>query len=434
MSRRVVITGTGAVTPLGDSVTALHERAVAGESGLTDGEGRCHTFDPRTVLTRKEIHRTDRFSQLALVSAEKAVQQAGWTDGAPYDPDRVVCVIGSAIGGVQTFEEQFATMRRSGTDSVSGLTVPMLATNAAAAQIAIRHGLRGEAYCLTSSCASSAQAIGAGLRTIRSGAADAAVVGGADSSLSNLVRSAYLNAGAMSPTGTSVPFDVDRNGFVMGEGAGVLVLESAESAERRGALILGEVLGYAATYDAFHVISSPESGTAAVAAVRTALADANVAPDDLDYLNAHGTGSNRNDRLEIAALREVLGDATLSALPLSSTKSVTGHLMGAAGAVEAIATVMALNHRMAPPTVGLRRPDAELGELAHVFRATPLCAPPPEDAGIALSTSFGFGGHNAALVLSGAGRPYGAHPASGDEPDAAAGGQQPALSGAPNCT
>lgn len=405
MSARVVITGTGAVTPLGNGTAALHERAVSGESGLTDGEGRCHTFDPHTVLTRKEIHRSDRFCQLALVAAEEAVTQAGWGPGGPpHVSERVVCVIGSGIGGVQTFEEQFATMRRDGTGFVSGLTVPMLPTNAAATQIAIRHGLRGEAYSITSSCASGAQAIGAGLRTIRSGAADAAVVGGAEASLSNFMRSAYLNAGAMSPTGTSVPFDENRDGFVMGEGAGILVLESAESAVRRGAVILGEVLGYGASYDAYHVISSPEGGTAAVAAIRTALADADVTPEQLDYLNAHGAGGSRTDRLEIAALREALGDA-LGSVPLSSTKSATGHLMGAAGAVEAIATVMALNHRMAPPTVGLRRPDAELGEVAHVLRATALATPPPGHSGVGLSTSFGFGGYNAALVFASGGGP-----------------------------
>jgi 3-oxoacyl-[acyl-carrier-protein] synthase II len=398
--RRVVITGTGAVTPLGEGVAALHQRAVDGESGLIDGEGCCRVFDPLAVLSRRELHDTDRFCQLALVAAEEAIGQAGWQDGPPYAPDRVMCVIGSVLGGVQSFEDQLTAMRRNGPGSVSGLTVPMLVTSAAATRIAIRHGLRGETYCLASGCASGAQAIGAGVRTIRSGLADAAVVGGAEASLCNFMRSAYLNSGAMSPTGISVPFDEDRDGFVMGEGAGVLVLESAERAERRGATVVGEILGYGASCDAVDVISCAEDGTAAVSAIRGALSDAGITPDGLCYVNAHATGSAPNDRLEISALRTALGSA-LETVLLSSTKSATGHLMGAAGAVEAIATLMALNHRTAPPTVGLRRPDAGLGVLRHVLRAAPLTAPPGRPA-VGMSTSFSFGGHNAVLVLGGA--------------------------------
>ncbi|MCW1099211.1 beta-ketoacyl-[acyl-carrier-protein] synthase family protein [Streptomyces sp. RS2] len=397
---RVVITGTGAVTPLGEGVAALHQRAVKGESGLADGEGRCREFDPHAVLSRKEIHGTDRFSQLALVAAEEATRQAGWADGLPYAPERVMCVIGSVTGGVLTFEEQLTALRRNGADAVSRQTMPMIAPHAAAVQIAVRHRLRGETYCLTSGCASGTQAIGSGVRAIRSGSADAVVVGGAEAPLTNFVRAAYLKAGFMSPTGISVPFDEGRDGFLMGEGAGVLVLESERSAERRRQPVLGEVLGYGASSDAFHVLSSAEDGVAAMDAIRRALADAGVTPDGLSYLNAHATGSARDDRLEVAALRGVLTDA-LETLPMSSTKSVTGHLMGAAGAVEAIATLMALNDGVAPPTVGLRRPDAELGTLRHVLHATPLRTLPGRRA-VGISTTFGFGGHNAVLVLGSA--------------------------------
>ncbi|MFF5899865.1 beta-ketoacyl-[acyl-carrier-protein] synthase family protein [Streptomyces argenteolus] len=397
---RVMVTGTGAVTPLGEGVAALHNRVVNGESGLTDGEGHCQTFDPHAVLSRKGIHATDRFSQLALVAAEEAIRQAGWSDGLPYAPERVMCVIGSVAGGVLTFEEQLTTMRRNGTDAVSRHAVPMMASHSAAVQIAVRHRLRGETYCVTSGCASGTQAIGLGVRAIRSGAADAAVVGGADAPLTNFMRSAYLNAGIMSPTGISVPFDEGRDGFLMGEGAGVLVLESAESAERRGRTALGEILGYGSSCDAFHVLSPAEDGVAAMDAVRHALGDAGIAPGELSYLNAHATGSARDDRLEIAAVRGVLADA-LETLPMSSTKSATGHLMGAAGAVEAIATLMALNARVAPPTVGLRRPDASLGALRHVLHAVPLTTAPGRRP-VGMSTTFGFGGHNAVLVLEGA--------------------------------
>nr|WCD56686.1 beta-ketoacyl-[acyl-carrier-protein] synthase family protein [Streptomyces sp.] len=400
LRRRVMVTGTGAVTPMGEGVAALHNRVVNGESGLTDGEGHCQTFDPHAVLSRKGIHTTDRFSQLALVAAEEAIRQAGWSDGLPHTPERVMCVIGSVAGGVLTFEEQLTTMRRNGTDAVSRHAVPMMAPHSAAVQIAVRHRLRGETYCVTAGCASGAQAIGLGVRAIRSGAADAAVVGGAEAPLTNFMRAAYLNAGIMSPTGISVPFDEERDGFLMGEGAGVLVLESAESAERRGRPVLGEILGYGSSCDAFHELSPAEDGVAAMDAVRHALDDAGVTPDALSYLNAHATGSARDDRLEIAAMRGVLAGA-LETLPMSSTKSATGHLMGAAGAVEAIATLMALNARVAPPTVGLRRPDASLGVLRHVLDAVPLGVAPGRRP-IGMSTTFGFGGHNAVLVLEGA--------------------------------
>ncbi|MEU4895757.1 beta-ketoacyl-ACP synthase II [Streptomyces sp. NPDC044780] len=398
--RDVVVTGVGAVTALGSGAGPLHERAVAGESALAGGEGRCTGFDPSAVLSRREARRTDRFSQFALVAAAEALGQAGWDGRPPYAPERVACVVGSGVGGLETFEGQRTVLDKEGPEAVSPLMVPMMMANAAAAQIALRHGLGGESHCVISACSAGAQAIGAGLRLIRSGAADAVVVGGAEAATSPIVRAAFLNAGALSPSGASVPFDRSRDGFLLGEGAGILVLEGADGARARGATVLAELAGYGASSDAHHLTAPDPDGVGAARAVSLALADAGIAPGDLDYINAHGTGTVLNDQAEIVALRRSLGPV-LEDIPLSSTKSSIGHLLGAAGAVEAVATVLALRHRQAPPTVGLATPDPALGPLTHLTTARPLARGGPGGP-VALSTSFGFGGHNAALVLRGA--------------------------------
>lgn len=404
--RGVVVTGVGAVTALGAGAAPLHERAVAGESALAGGEGRCTGFDPTVVLSRREARRTDRFSQFALVAAAEALGQAGWDGRPPYAPERVACVVGSGVGGLETFEGQQTVLDKEGPEAVSPLMVPMMMANAAAAQIALRHGLGGESHCVISACSAGTQAIGAGLRMIRSGEADAVVAGGAEAATSAIVRAAFLNAGALSPSGASVPFDRDRDGFLLGEGAGILVLESADGARARGAAVLAELAGYGASSDAYHLTAPDPDGVSAARAVSRALADARLAADDLDYINAHGTGTVLNDQAEIVALRRSLGPA-LEHIPLSSTKSSIGHLLGAAGAVEAVATVLALRHRQAPPTVGLTTPDPALGPLTHLTAARPL-ARGGRGGPAALSTSFGFGGHNAALVLRAA--PDGAVP------------------------
>ncbi|MGW4439214.1 beta-ketoacyl-[acyl-carrier-protein] synthase family protein [Streptomyces sp. NPDC004596] len=398
--RGVVVTGVGAVTALGTGADALHQRAVAGDSALVDGEGRCTGFDPTAVLSRREARRTDRFSQFALVAAAEALGQAGWDGRPPYAPERVACVVGSGVGGLQTFEGQQTVLGKEGPEAVSALMVPMMMANAAAAQIALRYGLGGESHCVISACSAGAQAIGAGLRMIRSGEADAVVVGGAEAATSPIVRAAFLNAGALSPSGASVPFDRNRDGFLLGEGAGILVLESADGARARGAAVLAELAGYGASSDAYHLTAPDPDGVSAARAVSLALTDARIAAEDLDYVNAHGTGTVLNDQAEVVALRRSLGPA-LEDIPLSSTKSSIGHLLGAAGAVEAVATVLALRHRQAPPTVGLTTPDPALGPLTHLTTARPLTSGGPGRPA-ALSTSFGFGGHNAALVLRGA--------------------------------
>lgn len=396
MTRRVVVTGIGAVTPLGIGAKTLHAAAVRGESGIIDGVGRCTGFDGAKLLGPRVAHRMDRFCQFAVVAADEAVEQAGWNASPPVPAERVPCLIGTAIGGLLTIESQLERLRAEDAEFVSPLTVPMLMANAAAAQLSMRFGLRGEAVALAAACSGGAQAIVAGVRAIRSGEADAALVGGAEAATTEFMRAAFAAAGALSPTGLSVPFDRTRDGFILGEGAAVLVLEEAQVARARGAEVLGEILGYGVTTDGHHLTAPEPSGAAAMSAVRAALADAGVDAAELAYINAHGTGTELNDLAEVNALRGALGDA-LAGIPISSTKSAVGHLLGAAGAVEAIATLQALRHRMAPPTCGLTEPDEELGRLTHVPAALPLT--PSADGCAGLTNSMGFGGHNVTIAI-----------------------------------
>ncbi|WP_241518643.1 beta-ketoacyl-[acyl-carrier-protein] synthase family protein [Streptomyces sp. CB03238] len=395
--RRVVVTGVGAVTALGTGAALLHDRAVAGESGIEGGEGRCRDFVPEETLTRRERRRMDRCCQLAVVAGQEAVSQAGWGDTPPYRAERVGCIIGTGIGGLESLEQQLDVLRIEGAQDVSALTIPMMMANSVPAQLAIRFGLRGETYSVMSACAGGTQAIGAGVRLIRNGEADAVVVGGAEAGLTDFIRAAFLNAGALSPTGTSVPFSRDRDGFLMGEGAGVLVLEDGDAAAGRGAEVLAEISGYGSTTDAHHLTAPEPTGAAAAQAVRRALEDAGTPEDEVTYINAHGTGTELNDLAEASALAQALGGC-LADVPISSTKSAVGHLLGAAGAVEAIATLQALRHRLAPPTAGLHDPDPRLDGLRHLSRACPL-GDGADGPVVGISTSFGFGGHNAALVL-----------------------------------
>jgi 3-oxoacyl-[acyl-carrier-protein] synthase II len=382
----VAVTGVGAVTPLGVGAAVLFSRLIAGETGLVGGDGRCHEIDAGSFLTQRERRRNARFAQLALVAADEAVRQAGWADKLPYPAEDVLCVMGTGLGGAPEHANAEATP----------LTVPLMMPNSAAASLSMRYGIHGESFATSGACAAGAQAIGFALRSIRRGEAVAALVGGAEAASVPLVRESFEHAGALSPSGRCVPFDEDRDGFVMGEGAGVLVLESVEGARARGATILGLVLGYGATSDAHHITAPPPDGLPAAQCVRRALADADVTPEDLCYVNAHGTGTRLNDEAEIRSLGHALGDA-LRGVPLSSTKAATGHLFGAGGAVEAIITLTALRLKTAPATVGTRRPDPALGPVDHVL--TPRALEPRSRGLVGLSDSFGFGGHNAALVL-----------------------------------
>ncbi|MBV9194812.1 MAG: beta-ketoacyl-ACP synthase II [Solirubrobacterales bacterium] len=400
MKRQVVITGLGAVTPLGVGAPALHERWASGECGIVDGAGVCTAFEPNEFLSVKEARRLDRFSQLALVAAGEALGQAGWLEELPYDPFRAACLVATGIGGLETVENQHDVMRDRGGKMVSPLGIPQYMPNAGAAAIAMKFGLRGQSYGIVSACASGAHAIGLATRMIQYADADAVVVGGSEATLTEFGFSSFAAMQALSATGISRPFDLRRDGFVMGEGAGMLVLEAAECARARGAAILGEVAGYGSTSDAYHLTAPEPSGTPAARAIELALEDAGVTPADVAYVNAHGTSTQLNDAAETAALKRALGDARARRIPVSSTKSAIGHLLGAAGAVEAVATVQTLSTRIIPPTLGYEVPDPEL-DLDYVpGEARPLIVNghPP----VAISNSFAFGGHNVALVLRGA--------------------------------
>lgn len=396
MRRTVVITGVGAVTPLGTGARTLHERWTAGASGIAGGEAPCADFDPTAAMSAKEARRSDRFTQLAVAACAEALADAGWEDGPPYDAGRVGCVLGTGIGGIGTIEANHAALHDHGPQRVSPLAVPLMMGNAGAAALSMRHGFRGQTYGVVSACAAGAHAIGAATRMIQSGDADAVVTGGSEAGLTPLARAAFGALDATSATGVSRPFDARRDGFVMGEGAGVLVLEDADRARARGARILAEVAGYGATSDAHHLTAPEPRGAGAAAAIRAALADAGLHPEDVDYVNAHGTSTPLNDRAETRALKDALGTHA-RAVPVSSTKSAIGHLLGAAGAVEAIATVLALRDRVAPPTLGWEEPEEGL-DLDYVpGSARPLTS--ANGVAIGLTSSFGFGGHNAVLAL-----------------------------------
>jgi 3-oxoacyl-[acyl-carrier-protein] synthase II len=394
--REVAVTGVGAITPLGVGARTLHERWTAGSSGLDGGEGRCADFDPTSVLSRKEARRADRFTQLAIASGDEALAEAGWDGELPYDPDRVGSVIGTGIGGIGTIEDNHGTLRDQGAGAVSPLAVPLMMGNAGAAALSLRYGLRGPVFGVMSACAAGAHAIGTALRMIQHGDADAVVTGGSEAALTPLTRAAFSSMSALSPTGISRPFDARRDGFVLAEGSAVLVLEDAEKALARGAKVLATVRGYGATGDAHHLTAPDAEGLGGARAIRLALEDARLTPADVAYVNAHGTSTQLNDRAETAALKLALGDEA-AAIPVSSTKSVTGHSLGAAGAVEAVATILALRDRIAPPTVGWEEAEEGL-DLDYVPTARPLADDRPP---IGLSNSFGFGGHNATLVLEG---------------------------------
>jgi 3-oxoacyl-[acyl-carrier-protein] synthase II len=397
MSRTVVITGVGAVTPLGVGARTLHERWSAGRSGIEDGYGRASEFEPKDHLSIKEVRRSDRFTQLALAAAKEALEDAGWEDGPPGDHDRAACVIGTGIGGIGTLETQHIVMQEQGAERISPLSIPLLMANAASGVVAMKHDLRGQSFGTVSACAAGAHAIGMAERLIRYGDADQVVTGGSEAAITPLATAAFTKMDALSDSGISCPFDRRRDGFVMGEGAGILVLEDEDSARARGARVLGYVRGYASTSDAHHLTAPEPSGRGAAKAIELALKDAGISSDEVMYVNAHGTSTPLNDRSETNALKTALGEERAKQVPVSSTKSTIGHLLGAAGAVEAIATLLALRDRIAPPTLNYEEPDEGL-DLDYV----PNEARPLDGAGgraIGISNAFGFGGHNAVLCL-----------------------------------
>jgi 3-oxoacyl-[acyl-carrier-protein] synthase II len=393
MNREIVVTGVGAVTPLGVGARTLYERWRAGVSGIQDGVGAATEFDPTEYLSIKEARRSDRFSQFAMVASDEALAEAGWKDELPYDADRVATLIGTGIGGIGTLEANHKKLLESGPKAVSPLSIPLLMGNSASAAVSMRHKLRGQSFATLSACAAGAHAIGTAARMIQMGDADAVVTGGSEAALTPLATAAFRALDALSDVGISRPFDAQRDGFVMGEGGAVLVLEDGDRARARGANILARLAGYGASSDAYHLTAPDKEGLGAAAAMKHALEDAGYGPQDVVYVNAHGTSTPLNDRAETIAIKAVLGQD----VPVSSLKSAIGHLLGAAGAVEAVATILAMRDRIAPPTLNYETPDEglDLDYVPNEARTLDINGKPA----VALSNAFGFGGHNAVLCL-----------------------------------
>lgn len=408
MERRIVVTGMGAVTPLGIGVEATWEGLRSGRSGISkishfDASdfssqiaGEVNGFDPADWLEPREVRHTDRFTQFAVAASKMAVEDAA-LDFERTDPDRVGVLIGSGIGGTATWEEQHTILMTKGPGRISPFFIPMMILDIASGQVAMTFGVRGPNLGLATACATSAHAIGEASEIVKRGDAEVMIAGGSEAAVCPLAVAGFCSMRALSrrndePERASRPFDRDRDGFVMAEGAGVVVLEELEHARRRGAQMHGEVIGYGSSGDAYHITQPSPDGYGMALAMESALRDANISPDDVDYINAHGTATPTGDPAETRALKRVFG-ARAGSIPCSSTKSMTGHLLGAGGAVEAIACILAIRDGVVPPTINLDIPDPEC-DLDYV----PLEAR-AHAVEVAMSNSFGFGGHNAILVL-----------------------------------
>ncbi len=409
MRPRVVVTGLGAVTPLGNDVPTLWENLLAGRSGIgpitqfdpSDLEvriaGEVKEFDPAALFGRREARRNDRFTLFALEAARQAVADASLPLGDGKVQEDVGVLIGTGIGGALTFLHNYDVLKERGPRRVSPFMIPMMMPNAASAAVAIRYGLRGPNVCLASACATGSHAIGEAADMIRRGKAQVMICGGSEAVIHPISIAAFKNMGALStrndePERASRPFDAERDGFVLGEGAGIVVLESLEHALARGARIYCELVGYGASADAFHITAPEESGEGAALAIQRALTDAGLGPEEVDYINAHGTSTLLNDRIETRALHAVFGPHA-DRLAISSTKSMIGHLMGAAGAVEAIVCVKSLETGWVHPTINYEYPDPEC-DLDYVPNEARRLEPR-----VALSNSFGFGGHNGCSIF-----------------------------------
>jgi 3-oxoacyl-[acyl-carrier-protein] synthase II len=385
----IAITGRGVVTSIAEGPDAFFDALLDRQSGIVDGGAPCSEFDPTSAMTPKEARRSDRYTQFAVCAAAQAIEEAGLPDGV--DPERLAVLVGTGVGGLKTLEDECRAFIDGGVRAVSPLFVPMMMPNAAAGMIAISLGAHGPGFSVSSACATGSHAIGEAKRMIERGEADVVVAGGTEAAMTPLCMAAFERMGALSRQGVSRPFDARRDGFVMGEGAGVLVLERGDLARERGAKIFGYVVGYGASNDAFHMTQPDESGRGAAKAMRAALSDAGVEPSEVGYINAHGTSTPFNDRIETLAIHAVFNGGSP---PVSSTKSAIGHLLGAAGAVEAVAVLGALDRGILPPTLNFGEPDPEC-DLDYVPDG-PREAPGLE---LALSNSFGFGGQNACLAI-----------------------------------
>jgi len=407
-NNRVVVTGRGALTPLGRDMATTWEGLIAGKSGidyitLFDAEpletkfaGEVKGFEPTDYVSRKEARHMDRFAQLAVAASRQAVEQSGIKIDSTSQ-DNIAIVIGSGIGGLTTLFEQAKVMLEKGPGRVSPFLAPMMISDMAAAQVSIALGVKGTNLCTTSACSSGSDAIGVGYELIKRGDAQAVIAGGTESIINPIGIAAFNALKAIStrndaPQLASRPFDAERDGFVISEGAGILILEDLDYARKRGANILAEVVGYGSSADAFHVTQPCEDGAGAARAMQLALKKAGLAATEVDYINAHGTSTLLNDKMETKAIKTVFGDYAYR-VPISSTKSMMGHLIGAAGAVEAAICIMVIQHQIIPPTINLTRPDPEcdLDYVPNVARRAKVTT--------ALSNSFGFGGHNSVLVL-----------------------------------
>ena len=407
--RRVVITGLGAISPLGNDVNSTWANIVAGKSGvgpITHFDASHHEtriaaevkgFDPVAAFGRKDARRMDRFTQLALFAAAQAIEDAGLKI-TPENTYRIGVVIGSGVGGIETIVNETVTMRERGANRISPFMVPMMLSDTAPGMVAISYGIRGPNLSVVSACATGSNTIGEAADWIRYGRVDAVVAGGTEAGIIPLAIGGFNVMGALSrrndePEKASRPFDKNRDGFVTGEGAGVLILEDYQHAQMRGAKIYAEVVGYGSTADAYHITAPDETGAGAAAAMQIALDQAGLKPADIDYLNAHGTSTPLNDKSETAAIKRVFGETAYD-IPISSTKSMTGHLLGAAGAVEALIGVKAIQDCIVPPTINYETPDPEcdLDYVPNTARRKTVRR--------VMSNSFGFGGHNACIILA----------------------------------
>jgi 3-oxoacyl-[acyl-carrier-protein] synthase II len=409
MKRRVVVTGLGAISPVGNDVATTWRALVDGVSGagpITKFDATTFPvrfaaevkgFDPLQYMDRKEAKRADLYTQYAVAAAVQAMTDAGFGEGNGYNAENTGVILGSGIGGLKSFEEQHDVYRERGPSKISPFFIPMFIADIAAGVVSMRFNAKGPNYATVSACATSAHAIGDAFRTIQYGDADIVITGGAEATVTPMAIGGFANMKALSerndsPQSASRPFDATRDGFVMGEGAGIVVLEELGHALARGARIHGEIVGYGATGDAYHLTAPAPDGEGAQRAMRRALNDAGIQPGQVDYVNAHGTSTPANDFNETRAIKAVFGDAA-GLVNVSSTKSATGHMLGAAGAVEFIVCALATRESLIPPTINYGTPDPECD-----LNYTPNAAVQRE-VRLALSNSFGFGGHNVTLAV-----------------------------------
>jgi 3-oxoacyl-[acyl-carrier-protein] synthase II len=403
LKNRVVITGDGSISPLGFNSKSLWENLINGQSGVDyiqqfDTEnfsvkiaGEVKDFDPNEFFDSKDVKRLDRFTMFGLIAAKQAIEKSN------YSSSDAGVIVGTGVGGMHTLEEEHSKYINKGQRGVSPFYVPKMIPNIAGGQIAIKNNLNGLNFSMSTACSSATDAIGMAYRLISDGHISAMICGGAEGSITPLTLSGFANMKALSknndnPSEASKPFDKERDGFILSEGAGMLFLENLESALNRGAEILGEIIGYGITNDAYHITQPHKDSVGAISAIEMAINEANIKVEDIDYINAHGTSTYFNDMLETQAIKNVLGNHAKD-VSISSTKSMTGHLLGAAGAIEAIACINAINYNKVPPTVNFKTPDPECN-----LNYTPNVAI-DRNVEIAMSNSFGFGGHNSVIIL-----------------------------------